>query len=256
MNGSRNTGFGGNPAHRICLWSGPRNVSTALMYSFAQRGDTRVVDEPLYAHYLRVSGAAHPGRDQVLANQESDGQQVIEEIILGPYPKEVLFVKNMAHHLVDLDWGFLSETTNVILTRDPVDVLPSLARKLGDVSLPDTGYEIQVELARHLNSIGQRAVVLEARQLQSDPPGVLRQLCESIGIAYDDSMLHWPAGPRPEDGVWADIWYHDVHMTTGFAPYRPKRTPFPTKLLPLMNRCRPLYAELHSLALSGSSVAR
>ncbi len=254
MNNSRNTGTGGNPAHRICLWSGPRNVSTALMYSFAQRGDTRVIDEPLYAHYLRVSGAAHPGRENVLVQQDSDGEQVIEDVILGPCSKPVLFVKNMAHHLVDVDWTFLSKTTNVILTRDPVDVLPSLARKLGAVSLPDTGYEIQVQLARHLEAVGRQAVVLDARQLQSDPPGVLAQLCDSIGIAYHDSMLHWPAGPRPEDGVWADIWYHDVHMTTGFAPYRPKRTPFAAELLPLLNACRPLYAELLARALSGNSV--
>ncbi|NNL47973.1 MAG: sulfotransferase family protein [Acidimicrobiia bacterium] len=247
-------GIGGNPAHRICLWSGPRNVSTALMYSFAQRGDTRVVDEPLYAHYLRVSGASHPGREKVLAHQDSDGEEVVNEIILGPCSKPVLFIKNMAHHLVDVDWAFLSEVTNVILTRDPVDVLPSLARKLGSVSPADTGYEIQVKLARHLDSAARPAVVLEARQLQSDPPGVLGQLCESIGITYDDSMLHWPAGPRPEDGVWADIWYHDVHMTTGFAPYRPKRTPFPPELLPLLNQCRPLYSELLSRALTGNRV--
>ena len=235
---------------RICLWSGPRNVSTALMYSFGQRADTRVVDEPLYAHYLSVSGADHPGRDRVLEHQESDGERVIRDVILGEVDADVLFIKNMAHHLVDIDWSFLSETVNVILTRDPVDVLPSLARKLSVVGIADTGYEVQVALVAHLESHELPVIVLDARQLQSDPAGVLERLCAAIGIPYDDSMLHWPPGPREEDGVWADIWYHDVHRTTGFAPYRPKSAPFPQELRKLFDECRPLYETLYRRSIN------
>lgn len=237
------------PTTRICLWSGPRNVSTALMYSFAQRSDTQVVDEPLYAHYLRVSGAEHPGRDRIIASLDSDGERVVSEVILGAYPRRVVFFKNMAHHLVDIDWGFLEETVNVILTRTPAEVLPSLARKLPDPGIEETGYPVQVRLLDHLDAAGRGPVVVDALELLKGPESVLGQLCQKIGIRFEREMLHWPVGPRPEDGVWADVWYHDVHMTTGFAPYRPKRTPFPGELVPLLRECEPLYARLAERAI-------
>src|SRR5262245_14504199 len=131
---------------RLCLWSGPRNVSTALMYSFAQRADTRVLDEPLYAHYLRVSGAAHPGRDDVLRAMEPDGAKVVRDVVLGPSDRPVLFQKHMAHHLVDLDRGFLAKTTNVLLVRDPAEVAVTLAKQLGTPTLRDVGIRAQCEL--------------------------------------------------------------------------------------------------------------
>lgn len=237
---------------RICLWSGPRNVSTALMYSFGQREDTLVVDEPLYAHYLRVSGVDHPGRERVLGHQDADGERVVRDVLLGPSPKPILFAKNMAHHLVDLDRSFLDATTNVLLTRDPLEVLPSLARKLGSgIDIADAGYDIQVELLEDLESAGQSVPVLEARELLNDPAGVLRSLCAMIDIPFEDDMLHWPAGPRPEDGVWADIWYRDVHMSTGFAPYRPRSTPFPDELRSLLEVCMPLYMKLADRTVKG-----
>ncbi len=234
---------------RICLWSGPRNVSTALMYSFAQRADTRVVDEPLYAHYLRVSGADHPGRDRILGSQENDGRKVVADVILGPCDRQVLFLKNMAHHLVDLPLDFLGQTTNVLLTRTPLEVLPSLARKLPDPSMSETGYPAQIMLLDHLESLGAGATVVDSKQLMIDPESVLRQLCERLEIKFDREMLHWATGPRPEDGVWADIWYHDVHLTTGFAPYRPKQMPVPDELRPMLRQCEPLYRRITSDAI-------
>jgi branched-chain amino acid aminotransferase group I len=234
---------------RIQLWSGPRNVSTALLYSFAQRADTRVVDEPLYAHFLRVSGAQHPGRDEVLAAQDPDGARVVRDVVLAPCDRPVLFVKQMAHHLVELDRAFLAQTRNVILTRDPREMLPSLVNQVPEPILRDTAYAMQTELVRQLRAKGDDVVVLDARELLLDPRGVLAQLCARLRIPFDEAMLSWKPGPRPEDGVWAPHWYHNVHRSAGFETYSPKSTPFPPRLEPLYAECKPHYDELAALAL-------
>jgi hypothetical protein len=234
---------------RINVWSGPRNVSTALMYSFAQRSDTRVVDEPLYGHYLRVTGAPHPGADEVMAAMECDGEQVIRTVILGPCDRPVLFFKQMAHHLVDISWDFLAQTVNVLLIRDPVQMLPSLAQTLPQPTLRDTGLALQTALYDHLCTLGQRPAVIEARTLLLDPRTVLTGLCERLGLAFEEQMLHWSPGPRPEDGVWARYWYHNVHKSSGFEPYREKQEPFPPVLLPLLAECRPHYEQLAAVTI-------
>lgn len=238
---------------RICLWSGPRNVSTALMYAFAQRSDTRALDEPLYAHYLRVSGANHPIREEVLASMENDGERVVKDVILGPCARPVLFMKQMAHHLVEIDRGFLKQTANVLLIRDPVEMLPSLAKILDAPTLRDTGLATQFELVSELKNLGQNPPVIDARELLLDPPGVLRQLCDQLGIPFQESMLKWPAGPHPEDGVWAKQWYHNVHRSTGFQPYREKTDPFPQRLLPLLEECRPYYQAMQAMAIKAGA---
>ncbi len=239
---------------RICLWSGPRNVSTALMYAFAQRTDTRVVDEPLYAHYLRVSGARHPGRDVVLAGQDNDGERVVRTVILGPCDRPVLFVKNMAHHLVALDTGFLDETLNVLLTRDPREMLPSLIHQIPNPTLDDTGLRRQCALLDELEARGQVVPVLDAREVLLDPASVLQQLCPQLGLAFDPGMLAWPAEARSEDGVWAPFWYHNIHRSTGFQPYRPKTEPFPPFLEPLLAECRPYYDRLYGRAIRARGI--
>lgn len=234
---------------RVNLWSGPRNVSTALMYSFAQRADTRVVDEPLYAHYLRVSGADHPGRDEVLAAQANDARHVIAHVMLGPCDRPVIFFKQMTHHLVEIPLDFLGDMTNVLLVRDPEEMLPSLAENLGRPTLRDTGLERQSELLDQLEAIGQTPPVLEARELLLDPAHVLSELCGRLGLAFDPAVLSWTPGPRPEDGIWAPHWYRNVHRSTGFLPYRRKTAPFPRTLRPLLDECRPHYDRLRSLAI-------
>lgn len=234
---------------RICLWSGPRNVSTALMYSFGQRRDTRVVDEPLYAHYLRVSGALHPGRDEVLKSQETDGERVVQEVLLGPCERPVLFLKQMAHHLLDLDLGFLTETVNVLLIRDPADMLRSLVHQIPEPSLADTGLARQSELLADLRRRGQEPPVLDARELLADPSGILSRLCDRLGLPFDEAMLSWPPGRRPEDGVWAPFWYHNVHRSTGFGPYPGGDGSLPPQLATLLAECRPHYEMLYRSAL-------
>ena len=234
---------------RLCLWSGPRNVSTALMYSFAQRADTRVVDEPLYAHYLRVSGAAHPGRDDVLAAQDNDGERVVREVILGHCDRPVAFFKLMAHHLVELDESFLDRTTNVLLIRHPAEVLATLINQVPEPSLADTGMGKQSAMLDELERHGRSPVVVDSRELLLDPGGVLEQLCGRLGLEFDEAMLSWPAGAREEDGVWAPHWYHNIHRSTGYLPYRPKTDPFPERLQPLLEECRPHYDRLFARAL-------
>jgi len=234
---------------RVNVWSGPRNVSTALMYSFAQRSDTRVVDEPLYAHYLRVSGAEHPGRDVVLAAQDVDGERVVRDVVLGACDRPVLFLKQMAHHLVDVDRAFLRRTRNVLLTRDPEDMLPSLAETLPRPMLRDTGYAVQTELLRELEAVGQEPPVLVARELLADPRAVLSELCRRLGIEFDPAMLSWTPGPRAEDGVWAPFWYANVHRSSGFQRATTLRAAFPDRLRPLLEECRPQYAELERRAI-------
>lgn len=234
---------------RISLWSGPRNVSTALMYSFRQRIDTTVVDEPLYAHYLARSGVEHPGRDDVLAAQDNDGERVVRDLILGPARTPVLFLKNMAHHLGGLDWAFLAELHNVILTRDPAEMLPSLIKQVSEPDLEGTGLPMQVALLDAILDEGDDPIVLDSRLLLIDPEGVLTRLCQRVGLEFDSAMLSWPAGPVPEDGVWAEHWYHSVHRSTGFGPYRPKNEEVPERLRPLLAQATPLYERLFAYAL-------
>ncbi len=241
------------PVLRLNLWSGPRNVSTALMYSFAQRPDTRVVDEPLYGHYLRVSGASHPHAAEVMRRMDCNGERVVRDVILGPSDRPVLFFKQMAHHLVDLDLGFLAATANVLLTRHPRDVLPTLARQLPQPILRDTGYAAQVDLLDRLRALGQPELVLDSAELLRDPEGVLRRLCAGLDLRWEPAMLRWPAGAKPYDGCWAPDWYHNVHRSTGFEPYQPKTAPFPERLEPLLRECLPLYERLYDVAIKAAA---
>jgi hypothetical protein len=219
------------------------------MYSFRQRPDTVVVDEPLYGHYLHTSDAEHPGAGEVLDAMDNDGERVVREVILGPCGRAIHFFKNMAHHLPGLDPAFLDDITNVLLIRDPTEMLPSLARQLSTPTLRDTGLREQVFILDAILARGERPVVLDARELLLDPPGVLQRACTALGIPFEEAMLSWPAGPKPEDGVWARHWYHNVHASTGFAPYSPPQDEFPAHLEPLLQQCLPLYGRLGSYTI-------
>lgn len=234
---------------RLNVWSGPRNVSTALMYSFAQRSDTRVVDEPLYAHYLRVTGADHPGRDLVLASQANDGRDVVRDVILAPCDRPVVVFKQMAHHLVELDRAFLGRCANVLLTREPAEMLTSLIENVPEPTLRDTGYGAQTEILAELRELGQDPPVLVAHRILQDPRGVLTRLCDRLGIEFEPAMLSWKPGARPEDGIWAPFWYASVHRSSGFQPYRKKEARVPARLAPLLAECQGHYADLAASAL-------
>ncbi len=239
------------PIKRISLWSGPRNISTTLMYSFAQRIDTQVFDEPLYGFYLKNSQAKeyHPGADEIIKTMETSGEKVVE-MMKTHSEKPVLFFKNMTHHLVPgLDRDFLKDLTNVILTRDPVEMLPSYAEVVETPTLEDVGYKMHVELVEQLQKNNLPVIVIDSKAVLLNPEKQLQKLCEAIGISFDPAMLKWTPDARSEDGSWAKYWYTNIHKSSGFIPYQPKTKPFPEKLKPLLEECMPYYEKLLKFAI-------
>jgi len=234
---------------RINCWSGPRNISTSFMYAFRQRSDTTVFDEPIYAHYLRVTGREHPGRDEVLASQDPDGEAVVRDLILGGHPTPVVFFKQMAQHFVELDRAFLGECRNLLLIRDPERVITSFAKNVPDVKVADTGLPIQVELLEWILADGGEPIVIDSAALLASPEATLRTLCDRLGLNFDSGMLSWPAGPKPEDGVWATHWYASTHRSTGFAAGQPSTEPAPEHLSSVVDEARPLYERLSEFTL-------
>ena len=234
---------------RVQCWSGPRNISTALMYSWRQRPDTTGVDEPLYAHYLSHDDRSHPEADAVIASQSTDADAVIRDVVLGACSTPVLYVKQMAHHLRGVDRSHLRHTENIILTRDPRDMLASLSVQLPHCDLTDTGLVECVELLDAVLAEGGRPLVIDSQTLLRDPAGVLTQVCEHVDLAFDPAMLSWPAGPKPEDGVWAPHWYANVHESTGFAAPRPQQRTVPVRLQPVLDEAIPLYERLTEYAV-------
>ena len=235
---------------RLSVWSGPRNISTALMYSFRQRTDTTVVDEPLYAHYLHKTGLPHPGRDDVLRAQDAHGETVCQRVLHGPHPRPVVFFKNMAHHWLDLPSRYLHGLTHVFLVRDPRDMLASLCIQLPDCDLDATGLPAQTALFEALQRREISATVVRAEDIRSHPRATLAALCDHLGLAFEERMLAWPHGPKAEDGVWAPHWYDSVHRSTGFTPPGASR-PLAERYEPLLRACLPLYESLlaHRISL-------
>lgn len=234
------------------MWSGPRNVSTAIMYSFRQRSDTKVVDEPFYAHYLLQSGAGHPGRAEVLDSQPKDPAVVMQNLLAESDKGQVLFLKNMAHHMIEMDSELevlISEFQHIFLIRNPAEMLISLDKTLPDPTLRDTAYKYQMDLFEKVVSNGSSPHVIDSRQLLKNPEKVLSVLCKGLGIEFEKGMLSWEQGPIPEDGVWASHWYHNVHQSTGFNPYKPKNKDMPNHLKPLYEECEPIYSKLFAHAI-------
>jgi hypothetical protein len=236
------------PPLRIAMWSGPRNISTALLRSWGNRPDTAVCDEPLYAHYLRRTGIAHPGAAEVIAHHEADWQEAVAALV-GEVPggKAIFYQKHMAHHLlpeIGRDW--LGQLTHAFLIRDPRAMLTSLLKVLPDPTLADTGLEQQCELFRWVRDrTGRVPPVVDAREILEGPREMLGLLCDRLGVAFDEAMLEWPPGRRATDGIWAKYWYEAVERSTTFEPYRPKDEPVPARLGGLLDRCLSLYDELH-----------
>jgi hypothetical protein len=227
------------------MWSGPRNVSTAMMYAWRQRSDTTVWDEPMYGHYLAHTGLDHAVKDEILAAVPTGRDEIVDLMLNRPCPTPVWFYKNMAHHLAGFDLAAFDELEGFVLTRDPREMLPSLRIGLGRIpELADTGFDRQVEIVERRLASGRTPVVVDSRELLTNPRSVLTRLCEELGLPFDEAMLSWPAGPKPEDGVWAPHWYASVHASTGFAPYRPRIEPFPARLGPILEACAPLYRRL------------
>jgi len=207
------------------------------MYSFAQRSDTIVIDEPLYAHYLLNSNAGHPGKDEIINNMISDGAKVVNEIILGNYSENVIFMKQMTHHLVNLDESFLNKVINIFLIRDPKQLISSLAQVIKTVTITDTGIKKQYELYKKLISLNLKPVVIDSNDILKNPEAALTKLCSEIEIPFDIKMLNWKAGTKKEDGIWAKYWYENVHKSTGFVKQETSSRELPENLKLLYEEC-------------------
>ena len=254
-------------ALRIAMWSGPRNISTAMMRSWGNRADTVVVDEPFYAYYLRATGKKHPGADEVIANGETDWRKVVEQLT-GPMPsgKNIFFQKQMTHHqLPEVDRRWLGALTNCFLIRDPAEVITSYIKKNDDPTVEDLGYVQQADIfdwVRENQLVGtarcavrgQRSApslppIIDAKDVLQNPERMLRLVCEAVGIEFDDAMLSWPPGLRETDGVWAKYWYPEVARSTSFQAYRSKNEPVPERLREIHERCRECYDRLYEYRL-------
>lgn len=237
------------------MWSGPRNLSTALMRSWGSRPDTAVVDEPLYAVYLAATDLDHPGRDAVLASQPSSWQEVAATLA-GPVPGgvRVWYQKHMAHHLLPhVGRGWLDDVSfrHAFLIRDPAAMVVSLDKVTPDPTLADTGLPQQAELFdRMAQRDGAAPPVVDAADVLRGPEATLRALCARLGVPFDPAMLSWAPGPRATDGAWAPHWYASVERSTGFAPPRAEAAEVPDRLAPLVDACRPLYDALASHRLA------
>lgn len=238
---------------RIAMWSGPRNVSTALLRSWGNRADSAVWDEPLYAHYLTRYEPDHPGIPEILATHENDWRKVVETI-LGPIPggKAIHYQKHMAHHMlphIDDDW--LAGVGNAFLIRDPAEVLLSMSKVMETVTLRDTGFADQYRLFEKVRELtGETPPVIDARDIGTDTEGALRALCAALGVRFDPAMLSWPPGPRDSDGVWAKYWYANVNRSTGFQPWKPRTEPLPDRVKPLLDELTAIYEAMNRHRIS------
>ncbi|WP_224999330.1 sulfotransferase family protein [Cesiribacter sp. SM1] len=235
---------------RIHLISGPRNISTALMYSFAQRSDTTVVDEPFYAYYLAHTGIRHPGREEVLASMSAEPRQVIEEVIFGRYATEVVFFKNMAKHLLGLEASFCEKLHNVFLIRDPARLITSFAKVVPALNESEIGLKHAAELFKALKEKGNAPLVLNSDVVLQNPALVLGKLCAALGIAFDEGMLSWQPGPRPEDGSWAKYWYGNVHKSSGFQAPPSGASAVPEQYSALLEEVEPYFTYLNQFAIT------
>ena len=233
---------------KINLVSCPRNLSTALMYSFAQRRDTTVIDEPFYGHYLKLTDADHPGKELILKSMSIEPKEILKDISRAR-ETPVLFLKNMAHHLHQLDLSFILEWLNVIFIRDPRRIITSLSRVIQKPTIFDIGVKEQFKIYEYLIANRKSPLIVNSQDLVANPKAVLELLCDAMDILYDQKMLSWKAGPRKEDGIWAKYWYGNVHRSTGFKEQKKNNHTIPVHLIALCDQAMVYYDQLNKLAI-------
>lgn len=229
------------------LISGPRNISTALMYSFAQRSDTIVEDEPFYACYLNKAKVDHPGKDEVLKAQ-SVNEEDVKRLIFSERNKNIVFIKNMAHHIEILsDHAFLNKCINIFLIRNPKQLIASYAQVINRPVMRDIGIEFEYNLFDRLKA--QNPIVIDSGLLLENPKSVLEKVCEKVSIPFEECMLRWQSGPKPYDGVWAPYWYANVHHSKGFEKQPSSERLLPDDLKSLFDEANRYYQELVTYAI-------
>lgn len=233
---------------RIAMWSGPRNISTAMMRAWGSRSDTFVCDEPLYAHYLQQTGLPHPGAEETIAAHETDWRKVVDWLC-GPIPdgKVVFYQKQMAHHLLsNIDEGWMDGLTNCFLIREPAAVVKSLVEFIPQPVLTDTGMPQQVRIfRRELARTGRIPPVMDAADVLRNPRQMLGKLCDLLRLPFQEQMLSWQPGTRSTDGIWARHWYAKVYQTSGFQAYESRTEEVSSELRPLVDECQELYRFLY-----------
>ena len=231
---------------KIAMWSGPRNLSTAMMYAFGARGDCAVVDEPFYAAYLARTGLGHPMRDAIIASQATDPARVIASLT-GPNPAQQphLYQKHMCQHMLpDFPRDWMAAVVNVFLIRHPARVVASFGAKYENPTLSDIGFVQQAELYDYCLSLGQTPIVIDSADIRRNPRDMMDKLCASLGLDRPGSMLRWPKGGHPDDGVWAPHWYAAVHDSTGFAPAEGALPELADDLAELAAKALPCYEKM------------
>ncbi len=229
--------------------SGPRNLSTAFMYSWAQRPDTVVVDEPLYGFYLKHTGIQHPGRDETMQTMSCDLTEVSEQMKESDYGSPVVFFKHMAHHMIGVDYGLMRHFQNIFFIRDPKKVLASYTERIEQPTITDIGLAIQYELYQFALENHYPAIVIDSGELLKDPEKVLKQMCTVLDIPFYKQMLNWQAGARKEDGAWAKYWYKGVHQSTGFQKPSEKEIQLKPQVQAVYEEALPFYQALYQASI-------
>jgi hypothetical protein len=240
-----------NDVVRVAMWSGPRNISTAMMRAFENRPDTVVVDEPLYAAYLARTGLDHPAREEVIASQPTDVAAAVAELLAPLRPgRRVHYAKHMAHHVSrDMDLRWTLRFRNVLLIRDPAEVVASYVRARESCEPEDIGIPQQAWLLELWDEHGAEVPIIDAHDFLDAPGAHLGRLCDWLGIPFEKRMLSWPRGPRDSDGVWAPHWYAAVWASTGFEPWRPREIDLSDHDAAVAEACRPAYDALYARRL-------
>jgi hypothetical protein len=245
------------PPLRLAMWSGPRNISTAMMRAWGSRPDTFVCDEPLYAHYLQATGRGHPGADEVIAAGETDWRKVAEWLTGSvPEGKRIFYQKHMTHHLLpDMGRDWLGGLAHCFLIREPGEVITSYLKKSHDPTFEDLGFGQQAEIFDWVRGrTGATPPVLDARDVLDHAAPILRRLCAMLGVEFLPAMLSWAPGLRATDGVWAKHWYAEVETSTAFRPYQAKPDAVPDRLQGVYERCRDAYERLYAYRIQTPTV--
>lgn len=230
--------------------SGPRNLSTAIMYAFDNRKDTLSVDEPFYAHYLSTHPKVkHPGRSDIINSQSTNASTVLEQVYTLAEDTPYLFIKNMAHHIEGFDLSWMHQMQNIFLIRNPERLINSFAKVIDNPTLKDIGLKKEYELYQHLKKQGKNSIVVDSGDLLNDPERILSKICDALQIKFTKEMLSWSAGSREIDGVWAPHWYGNVHKSTGFSPQKTSNEAMPKRYQSLLDEAMPYYQALYKQAI-------
>ena len=235
---------------RIACWSGPRNISTALMRSWSSRNDSFVSDEPFYAYYLRKLQLKHPMYKEIIGYYPNTYDDVVTSLTSEiPNDKEHWYQKHMAHHLIDLDnIHWIKKFENCILIRHPKDVIRSYIKKNRLIHVDELGYPQQYKIMKYLDSIGKKFIVIDSNILLSNPEKILSQWCSSINLEFDISMLKWQKGNHSQDGIWWKHWYDNVITTTHFQKFSANQDELDKKYQSIYDEALDYYNKLYYFA--------